>query len=136
VATRVASGNRRRGTRQRLSRIIPRTPTRARPGFFNSRKSGMLRLICRKVLNNLELRLNPQAWGWSLMEPADLPIVCVVAFAAVFFLLSVLALVMHLITLVFPERIPAVDAEIVAAISSAVTMIIPGARVTTIEEDS
>lgn len=70
------------------------------------------------------------------MEPTSLPIICGVAFAAVFFLLSVLAIVMHGITIVFPERLRGLEAEVVAAISSAVAVVLPGARVTKIEEES
>lgn len=69
------------------------------------------------------------------MEPMNLALICGVAFVAVFFLLSLLAVVMYGITAVFPERAPAVEPELVAAISSAVAIAFPGARVTRIEEE-
>ena len=61
---------------------------------------------------------------------------CGIAFAAVFVLLAVLAGLMQLITLVFPERRAAVDPIVVAAISSTVASVYPGSRVTRIEEKS
>jgi hypothetical protein len=61
---------------------------------------------------------------------------CGIAFLAVFVLLSLLAGLMQLITALFPERRPAMDASLVAAITSTVATVLPGARVTTIEEQS
>jgi hypothetical protein len=43
---------------------------------------------------------------------------------------------MQLITVLFPERKAAVDPTVVAAISSTVATLYPGARVTRIEEES
>jgi hypothetical protein len=62
--------------------------------------------------------------------------ICGIAFGAVFVLLSFLALTMQLITVLFPERKAAVDPTVVAAISSTVATLYPGARVTRIEEES
>jgi hypothetical protein len=61
--------------------------------------------------------------------------VCTIAFAAVFTLLTVLAAVMHLVTVVFPERRAAIDPAVSAAISTTVATLFPGARVTRIEEE-
>ena len=61
--------------------------------------------------------------------------VCGLAFLIVFLLLSFLAVVMHLITEAFPEREVALEPAMVAAISSTVATLIPGARVTRIEEE-
>ena len=61
---------------------------------------------------------------------------CGIAFLAVFLLLSLLAGLMQLITLLFPERKPSVESSLVAAITSTVAYLIPGARVTKIEEKS
>ena len=61
--------------------------------------------------------------------------VCALAFASVFILLSFLALAMHVITVVFPERQRFSDPVVVAAISTAVATLLPGARVTKIEEE-
>jgi hypothetical protein len=60
---------------------------------------------------------------------------CAIAFVAVFALLTFLALTMHFITSLFPIRATTVDAAIVAAISGAVAAVLPGARVTHIEEE-
>jgi hypothetical protein len=68
------------------------------------------------------------------MASANLLIVCLSAFAAVFILLTVLALVMRLITVVFPQRDSGVDAVVVAAITTTMSTIYPNARITNIEE--
>ena len=47
-----------------------------------------------------------------------------------------LAGVMRLMTALFPERSPSVDPTMVAAITSTVAMVYPGARVTSIEEEA
>ena len=70
------------------------------------------------------------------MEVTNLFAVCGLAFGAVFVLLAFLALAMHLITLFFPERRSPTDPTVVAAISSTVATLYPGARVTRIEEES
>jgi len=62
--------------------------------------------------------------------------ICGLAFVSVFVLLAFLAVVMQLITALFPERAVEVDAAIVAATSTAVASVYPGARVTRIEEES
>ena len=69
------------------------------------------------------------------MEAASLFSACLIALVAVFALLGVLALTIGLITTVFPERRHAIDPALAAAISTTVAQIIPGARVTRIEED-
>jgi hypothetical protein len=71
--------------------------------------------------------------------------VCSLAFLTVFLLLAFLALVMHLITEAFPVsekslipamvRVDSIDPAMVAAITGTVATIIPGARVTMIEEE-
>lgn len=61
---------------------------------------------------------------------------CSIAFLAVFVVLAFLAMVMQLIMAVFPERKTALDPLLVAAISCTVSTLIPGARVTRIEEES
>ena len=66
----------------------------------------------------------------------DLLNACVLAFVVVFVLLSFLALAMHWITLLFPERKQGPDVALAAAIAGAVAAAIPGARVTKIEEES
>jgi hypothetical protein len=61
---------------------------------------------------------------------------CGIAFLAVFVLLSLLAGLMSLITIVFPERQRRTDPVLVAAITSSVASLYPGSRVTKIEETS
>lgn len=69
------------------------------------------------------------------MDAAQLLSSCLVAMAAVFALLAVLAATMDAITRLFPERVAAIDPVIVAAISNAVAAVSPGSRVTRIEEE-
>ncbi len=70
------------------------------------------------------------------MEATSLFSACLIALVSVFALLGVLALTIELITTIFPERRHAVDSALAAAISTIVAQVIPGARVTRIEEDS
>jgi Na+-transporting methylmalonyl-CoA/oxaloacetate decarboxylase gamma subunit len=67
------------------------------------------------------------------VELASILLMCGVAFVAVFVLLSLLALVMEGIGLLFPQRAPVVEPVVVAAVSSAVASLFAGARVTRIE---
>lgn len=68
------------------------------------------------------------------MVPTNLLAVSLTAFIAVFVLLGVLALVMGLITTIFPRVSEAIATEHVAAITSTLYTIIPGSKVTRIEE--
>ncbi len=61
---------------------------------------------------------------------------CLIAMVAVFSLLGLLALIMWLITTVFPVREGKMDTAVVAAITTAVASVWPGATVTRIEEES
>ncbi len=65
----------------------------------------------------------------------DLFAACCLAFVVVFLLLAVLASVMRLITTLFPEHKVPLDPALVAAISTTVANVYPGARVTKIEEN-
>mgnify|MGYP001078066279 CR=1 FL=1 len=69
------------------------------------------------------------------MEVTGLLSACAIAMVAVFVLLGLLAVVMEIITLVFPGRTASADAAIVAAITAAVASLYPGAKVTRIEEE-
>ncbi|MCW8983762.1 MAG: hypothetical protein OQK55_00340 [Thermoanaerobaculales bacterium] len=71
-----------------------------------------------------------------ILEAATVFSACLIALAAVFALLGVLALTIELITTLFPERRQAIDPVLAAAISTTVASVFPGARVTRIEEDS
>jgi len=69
------------------------------------------------------------------VEATSLSVVCVLSFLLVFVVLSLLSGAMRLITVLFPERVSDADAALVAAVSSAVETLLPGARVTRIEEE-
>ncbi|MBU0509132.1 hypothetical protein KKH27_09890 [bacterium] len=68
------------------------------------------------------------------MGEPSLAVLCTTAFVAVFILLAVLAGLMYLIMLVFPVTRKTLEPVHVAAITSAVQALAPGARVTRIEE--
>ncbi|MCK4657771.1 MAG: hypothetical protein KAT85_12085 [candidate division Zixibacteria bacterium] len=68
------------------------------------------------------------------MGSSDLVFICISAFLAVFVLLSVLAVVMRIILVLFPEKESGIDAVVVAAVTSTVSAIYPGTRITKIEE--
>ena len=68
------------------------------------------------------------------MESFNLLGICAVAFVAVFLLLSILALIMKAIIVVFPQKVAGVDAVVVAAVSSVVSIVYPGTKITRIEE--
>lgn len=68
------------------------------------------------------------------MEPVELWLICISAFAMVFGLLTILAVMMRIITSVFPQKATGVDATTIAAISSAMLSAFPNTKVTKIEE--
>ena len=68
------------------------------------------------------------------MPEANLFTICCTAFVAVFVLLALQALVIRLITLVFPSQEGLDDTALAAAICATVATVYPGARVTEIEE--
>jgi hypothetical protein len=68
------------------------------------------------------------------MGEPSLAALCTTAFVAVFVLLAVLAGLMYSIMLVFPLSRKVIEPAHVAAITSAVQALVPGARVTRIEE--
>jgi hypothetical protein len=70
------------------------------------------------------------------LEVTDLFSACLIALVSVFTLLGSLAVIMELITFLFPQREERIDPVLVAAVTTTVTSIYPGARVTRIEEDS
>ena len=66
----------------------------------------------------------------------DLLAVCLTAFAAVFVLLALLAVVIRCVTFVFPERPErGLEPALVAAVAGSVAVLRPGARVTRIVEE-
>lgn len=68
------------------------------------------------------------------MESHSLLMVCASAFAAVFLLLGLLAMVMRLIIVVFPEEINGTDTAIFAAVGTAAVRVYPGRKISKIEE--
>ncbi len=65
---------------------------------------------------------------------ADLVTICISAFLAVFALLSVLAVVMRLILVIFPQKDGGTDATVIAAVTATMNTIYPGFEITRIEE--
>jgi hypothetical protein len=68
------------------------------------------------------------------VEGPSLTAACYTAFAVVFAVLALLALVIRFVTLAFPARAPRTDPAVVAAIAAAVAAHHPGARVVNIVE--
>ena len=68
------------------------------------------------------------------MASLELLFICASAFAAVFLLLTFLALVMRLILVIFPYKEPSSDAGLLAAVATVVATIYPGTKVTKVEE--
>ena len=64
----------------------------------------------------------------------ELLVICLSAFISVFVLLAVLALVMRLIIVAFPEKIADTDAALIAAVTLAAQGIFPGMKTTKVEE--
>ena len=68
------------------------------------------------------------------MGSLDLLLICSLSFLCVFLVLSVLAVIIRIITELFPFKESKVDSAIVAAISTSVSLNYPGTVVTKIEE--
>ena len=68
------------------------------------------------------------------MDITELLLISVSAFAAVFVLLSILAVIMRLILVAFPAREQQGDAVVIAAVSTTMATLYPGTRITRIEE--
>jgi competence protein ComGC len=69
------------------------------------------------------------------MDTQNLLFTCVAAFISVFIVLSVIAIFMRLILLVFPSVQKDNDAAIYAAIGATVNNLFPGTKITKIEEE-
>ena len=78
----------------------------------------------------------PESYEVFDLDVTGLFSACLIAMAAVFCLLSLLATIMWSITALFPVREARADSAVVAAISTAVVSIWPGVKVTRIEEES
>jgi len=68
------------------------------------------------------------------MQSVELVVICGVAFLMVFVILVLLALMMRIIILIFPEKKAVSDAALIAAISVAVQTVFPGTKLTKVEE--
>ena len=74
------------------------------------------------------------------MESIDLLTVCISAFIAVFGLLTILALIMRLILVAFPEReipqpaVAATDGAVIAAVTTVISNLYPGTKISKVEE--
>ena len=68
------------------------------------------------------------------MGPNELLHICGIAFLMVFVILAVLAVVMRLIIVIFPEKLAGTDAATIAAVTAAVQTVFPGTKITTIKE--
>jgi hypothetical protein len=68
------------------------------------------------------------------MQSNELFFICISAFLAVFVLLTLLAIVMRLILVIFPARKIVSDAAVIAAVSSVMQRVYPGTKITKVEE--
>jgi len=68
------------------------------------------------------------------MESYGLISICISALTAVFLILSLLAVIMRLITIIFPEKDARDDSAVIAAVTTAVNQYYPGTYITKIEE--
>ncbi len=68
------------------------------------------------------------------MGSMDLLLVCGLSFISVFAVLSVLALVMHLITYLLPQKDQKNDTTVYAAIAASAAQVYPKRKITKIEE--
>ena len=68
------------------------------------------------------------------MNSIDLLVICSSAFLAVFVLLAILALLMRIIIIIFPENLRGADAALIAAVTSIAQAVYPETKVTKVEE--
>ncbi len=68
------------------------------------------------------------------MGSPELLVICISAFIAVFVLLAVLALVMRLIIVIFPQKTVVGDTAMIAAVASVAATLYPGTKITKVEE--
>jgi hypothetical protein len=68
------------------------------------------------------------------MQSTDLLMICVSAFVSVFVLLTLLAVIMRLIIVFFPQKKAISDAAVLAAVTTVMHNLYPGTKVTRIEE--
>lgn len=68
------------------------------------------------------------------MQSTDLLMICISAFISVFVLLTLLAVIMRLIIVFFPQKKAISDAAVLAAVTTVMHSLYPGTKVTRIEE--
>jgi len=68
------------------------------------------------------------------METIELYMICGIAFLVVFIILALLAFIMRIIMLIFPEKVAGTDLAMIAAIAATVQTIFPGTKITKLEE--
>lgn len=68
------------------------------------------------------------------MEIPEVYVICAIAFLVVFLILAILAFVMRIIMLAFPEKKAGADSAMIAAVMAAVQTIFPGMKITKLEE--
>jgi hypothetical protein len=68
------------------------------------------------------------------MESSGLLSICLSALVAVFIILSLLAIIIRLLTAIFPDKITKEDSAVFAALSTVVNHHYPGSKITKIEE--
>ena len=68
------------------------------------------------------------------MESSNLLIICISSFIAVFLLLTILAIVMKGIIVIFPQKEAKTDAVVIAALATAISSVYPGTKITNIKE--
>jgi hypothetical protein len=67
------------------------------------------------------------------MEGNELYLICGIAFLVVFLILAILAIIMRIILIIFPEKRPGVDAAMIVAVTTAVQSLFPGTKISKIE---
>lgn len=68
------------------------------------------------------------------METTELYMICGIAFLVVFIILTLLAFIMRIIMLIFPEKVAATDSAMIAAVAATVQTIFPATKITKLEE--
>jgi len=68
------------------------------------------------------------------MESYSLVSVCITSLLAVFFVLTLLSLLMRLIMVIFPAKTEDSDTAVMAALSTVLSTIYPGAKISKIKE--
>lgn len=68
------------------------------------------------------------------METTELYMICGIAFLVVFIILTLLAFLMRIIMLIFPQKVAELDSAVIAAVAATVQTVFPGTKITKLEE--